>query len=96
MFCTVCGKEIAAGARFCSHCGAAVANGPAYAGTQQVRPLLRPRGNRVLGGVCAAFALTYGWELTLVRVVTVVLGVLLFPFVIIGYLAAWAFMPESR
>ena len=102
MYCTVCGKEIAQGARFCSNCGAAAAAGPGFAGTGTgfaggvpVRPLVRPRANRVLGGVCAAFALTYGWDLTLVRVLTAVGGILLPPFVVIGYLAAWVFMPEE-
>ncbi len=95
MYCSACGKELATGARFCPHCGAAVAGSPAYTSARPARPLLRSRTDRVLGGVCAAFAFTYGWDLTLVRVLTVVGTVLLPPFVLIGYLAAWMFMPEE-
>ncbi len=95
MYCSACGKEITPGARFCPFCGAPVA-APAYSSSgRPSRTLLRSRTDRVLGGVCAAFAFTYGWDLTLVRVLTVVTAVLLPPFVLIGYLAAWMFMPEE-
>lgn len=101
MYCTVCGKENAPGARFCSHCGAASATtagagtGYAYAPPAPPRPLVRPRANRMLAGVCAAFAAAYGWDLALVRVIAVFCCVLLIPFFFIGYLAAWALMPEE-
>lgn len=95
MYCTGCGKEITQGARFCSFCGTAAGNGAAYGPPRPARPLMRPRTDRMLGGVCAAFAFTYGWDLTLVRVITVVCGVVIIPFFAIGYLAAWALMPEE-
>jgi phage shock protein C len=49
----------------------------------------------MIAGVCAAFALHYGWDLNLVRVLTAVVtffsggtGVLL-------YLVAWVVIPEA-
>jgi phage shock protein C len=48
----------------------------------------------MIAGVCAGFALHYGWDLSLVRVVTalmiVLTGVGLF-----AYLAAWIIIPEA-
>jgi phage shock protein C len=48
----------------------------------------------MIAGVCSGFALHYGWDLSLVRVVTalmiVLTGVGLF-----AYLAAWIIIPEA-
>jgi phage shock protein PspC (stress-responsive transcriptional regulator) len=48
----------------------------------------------MIGGVCSGFALHYGWDLSLVRVITVLTivftGVGLFV-----YLAAWIIIPEA-
>lgn len=49
----------------------------------------------MIAGVCAGFAEHYGWDLNLVRVLTVVVtlftGVTLF-----AYLAAWIIIPEGQ
>ncbi len=95
MYCSACGKENVQGARFCSNCGAAVAGAPIYAATTPARTVFRSRRERVIAGICGGFALAYGWDLTLVRVITVVAGAVGFPFVVIAYLAAWVFMPEE-
>jgi len=91
MYCPTCGKEIQTQANFCSNCGAALA-------AQSFAPtgprILRPRSPRMIAGVCSGFALHYGWDLSLVRVVTalaiVFTGVGLFV-----YLAAWIIIPEA-
>jgi phage shock protein C len=48
----------------------------------------------MIAGVCSGFALHYGWDLSLVRVITalmiVLTGVGLF-----AYLAAWIIIPEA-
>lgn len=50
---------------------------------------------RVLGGVCAGLAARFGWDRTLVRVLTVVLT-LFAPILFAVYGLAWAFLPEHR
>lgn len=56
--------------------------------------LRRPRSGRVLGGVCAALAQRFGWDVTLVRVLAVVSIVLPGPQVLI-YLVAWLVIPNE-
>jgi len=68
MYCNYCGKAMPDDARLCPYCAAPVA-GAAPAGRQ----LVRPRQGRVIAGVCAALAQHFGWSLTLLRVVWVLL-----------------------
>ncbi len=49
----------------------------------------------MLGGVCAAFALHFGWNLDLVRVVTAVFG-LFYGVGILAYFACWIILPEEQ
>lgn len=60
-----------------------------------LRRLLRPRSPRMLGGVCAAFALHYGWNLDLVRIFTAIFG-LFYGLGILAYLACWIIIPEAQ
>ena len=54
--------------------------------------LLRPRTGRVLGGVCAALARRFGWNVTVVRVLTVASLLLPGPQLVI-YAIAWIVIP---
>jgi phage shock protein C len=54
--------------------------------------LRRPRSGRVIGGVCAALARRFGWDVTLVRVLAVVSLLLPGPQLII-YVIAWVVIP---
>lgn len=56
--------------------------------------LRRPRSGRVIGGVCAALARRFGWDLTLVRVLAVV-SILLPGPQVIAYLIAWVIIPSE-
>ncbi len=102
MHCTHCGKEILPGTRFCPSCGTPVAASttggtvpPPYP-TARLRPeLLRPRSGRMVAGVCAAFARTYGWNLTLIRILLVVLTPLHLGIGFLGYIVAWIIIPEE-
>ncbi len=58
------------------------------------RPLLRPRYDRKLAGVCAAFARAYGWDVTLVRLVLVAL-VLFGGGGVLAYIICWIAIPED-
>ncbi len=95
LFCSRCGSQLGGGARFCSACGAPVAGavGIAQGGAPMVR-LERSRNDRMLAGVCAGIAHYYGWDLTWVRVVAVVLA--FFSGVgLVGYVVLWLVMPEQ-
>jgi phage shock protein C len=54
--------------------------------------LRRPRTGRVIGGVCAALARRFGWDVTLVRVLTVASLLLPGPQLII-FVIAWIVIP---
>lgn len=56
--------------------------------------LLRPRYDRKIAGVCAAFARAYGWDLTLVRLVLVAL-VLFGGGGLLAYVICWIVIPED-
>ena len=98
MFCTQCGNKVDLSSRFCPSCGAPVnasAPPPPPPGYQPTAPrLTRPRQNRMIAGVCAAFALHYGWDLNLTRIITFL--IILFTGVgLFAYLAAWIIIPEA-
>jgi phage shock protein C len=96
MFCSKCGNQVDPSSRFCPSCGAAVNTAPPppagnYPNTGQ---LTRSRDNRMIAGVCAGFALHYGWDLNFVRIVTAL--VCIFTGVgAIAYLVAWVIIPEA-
>lgn len=93
MYCSHCGKPMEDSARFCPGCGAA-SQPVMYARQPFSGQLTRPRYPRMIAGVCAAFALHYGWDLSLVRVITALL--IVFSGVgLIVYLAAWIIIPEA-
>lgn len=56
--------------------------------------LVRPRDGRVLGGVCAGIADRFGWDRTLVRVLTV-LSILIPGPQVLAYLIAWIAIPDE-
>ncbi len=95
MFCPQCGKQIDPNSRFCSFCGTAV-NAPAASPYQQRSRLLRPRDGRMIAGVCAAFALQYGWDVAIVRIIAVLIalvsGIVLG---VVAYLVVWIIVPDA-
>ena len=104
--CVGCGESVILGARFCSVCGRSVSMAtvpppPLQTGGQVLpRPgldgLYRPREPRMIAGVCAGFALRYGWDVAIVRLV-LALGVLFgagLPLIV--YVIAWVVMPNGQ
>ena len=97
MFCPQCGKQVDPNSRFCPACGAVISSAPpppASGPYQRTSQLTRSRENRVIAGICAGFALHYGWDLNLVRIITV-LVIVLTGVGLFAYLAAWIIIPEA-
>jgi phage shock protein C len=94
MFCPQCGKQVSDNSNFCSFCGRALVY-PAAGRFYQAR-IVRPREERMVAGVLAGIALRYDWDLTLVRILFVVLVCLTSGLAAVAYLAAWVLMPDAQ
>jgi len=75
MFCTRCGIEQDEKACYCSQCGKATGNAPTSAPSTRI-PLSRPREGAKIAGVCAGFARYLDVDVTLVRILWVMLTVI--------------------
>jgi len=94
MFCTRCGIEQKDSDRFCPQCGAGSQAFPQAA--EGPRPLLMlDKRNGKIGGVCAGFARYLGVDVTLIRVLWLLL-VLGAGVGIVAYLVGWAVMPSDE
>ena len=61
------------------------------------RPLRRSKTNRWIGGVCGGLAEWLGWDVTLVRVLYVLVSVFSAAFDgILAYIIFWIIMPEDE
>jgi len=92
MFCTQCGNRVLEKDRFCAQCGAAQT---AIAVPVAARRLYRPRAGRKLGGVSLGFAYYMDVDVTMIRILLVVLTLLTGGAMLIAYLVAWIIMPEE-
>jgi len=94
MFCTRCGIQLTDTAKYCSACGAATPN----AGFQPPSPaarLSRPEEGKKIAGVCAGVARYFGLDVSLVRIVWVIVCFWP-PFVgVIAYIVCWAVIPRD-
>jgi phage shock protein C len=91
VYCQNCGTGQPDAARFCSRCGAAIPVAPV---TPQ-RSMVRPRFGRQIAGVCVALAQNYHWDVTVVRILTVLAFILSSGLVGVAYVAAWIGIPEE-
>lgn len=91
VFCQQCGTTLPETARFCSKCGTAIPIAPFTPG----KPMVRPRAGRQIAGVCLALAQTYRWDVTVVRILTVLAFIFSSGLVGVAYLAAWFGIPEE-
>jgi phage shock protein PspC (stress-responsive transcriptional regulator) len=94
MYCTYCARELAEEDRFCSACGGA-RQPRAFFNERKGVPFSRPREGKKIAGVCAGVARHFELDVTLVRIVWIVL--VFVPPVpgLIAYLACWIAMPKD-
>lgn len=92
MFCTQCGKQVAAADRFCPQCGAA--QSPSRV-PPAARRLVRPYYGRKIAGVALGFANYLDLDVTLARILWVLFTLLSGGIVLLAYLVAWILMPEE-
>jgi phage shock protein C len=96
MYCSRCGKQVDPSSRFCAACGTTVsASTPPPSGyPPNMGQLFRPLTGRMIGGVCAGFALCYRWNLTVTRIITALL-IVCTGVGALAYIAAWIIIPEE-
>ncbi len=88
MYCNYCGKAIPDDANLCPYCGVRVA----YVAAR--KRLMRSRTDRKIAGVCAGFAEYFDIDVTVVRVVWLIVA-LFGGGGILAYIIAWIVMPEE-
>jgi|SRR5690242_18657085 len=89
MYCNYCGKVIQDDASHCAYCGKRV--GAVVARTR----LVRPRSGRKIAGVCLGVAEYFDLDVTLVRVVWLIVALVPPTVGLCAYLIAWIVMPEE-
>lgn len=57
--------------------------------------IVRPRGDRKIGGVCSAFANYLGMDPTLMRILWVISAFLLLGTTIVAYFICWLIIPSE-
>ncbi len=94
MYCTRCGVELREQDRFCWQCGTAAHGDAAARPPSRPRALMLDKRNRKIAGVCAGFARYLDADVTLIRIVFLVLA-LGTGIGFIAYLVAWIVMPAD-
>jgi phage shock protein C len=94
MYCSNCGRQLEDTARYCSACGTARdADRPSSQTDSGMKRLSRSREEKKIAGVCAGVARYLEIDVTLVRILWIL--VTIFPPVpgLVAYLVCWIAMP---
>jgi len=102
MNCTNCRRDIAEASNFCYFCGVRQASAPPPPPASVAAPwigkrLMRSSTDVKVAGVCAGFAEYLGCDVTVARLLWVVLTIMPVPFFpgVIGYIVCWIVMPVA-
>lgn len=96
MFCTQCGFKLEDEDLFCAKCGSPTReDAPPRARPRRGR-LSRPMDDKKIGGVCAGFARYFDMDVTLMRVLWLVVALVTGGIGFIAYLVAWIVMPKEE
>jgi phage shock protein C len=96
MYCTKCGTELQEREIYCSQCGTATERAvqrPVEG--EQPRPLMRSRYDKKIAGVCAGVAKYLSVDVTVVRLVFLILTFIPPSIGLIAYIIAWIVMPKE-
>ncbi len=92
MYCNFCGKQIQDDAVHCAYCGRQV--GYVAAPPQKLIRPAKGSPERKIAGVCAGFAAYFDLDVTIVRVVWLIIA-LFGGGGVLAYIIAWIVMPEA-
>lgn len=95
MFCTKCGVEMEERARFCAQCGTATGRGIQQLPANTYNRMSRPRDDRKIAGVCSGLARYLGIDVSLARILFVVLAIWPVGLGFIFYIVCWIVMPND-
>jgi phage shock protein C len=96
MFCTQCGVELEPQDRYCCQCGKTTGVGSPWPARAPQRQLTLGTRDKKIGGVCAGFARYFEVDVTLVRIIWLILVFAPPGAGLIGYLLAWLIMPKDQ
>jgi phage shock protein C len=97
MYCTNCGLQLEEEDAFCARCGKPTAPAaPAVSLPRPRRRLVRITSQKKIAGVCAGVAHYFDMDVTLVRVLWLILAVVTIVPGFLVYLAAWIAMPGEE
>ena len=97
MFCTKCGVQLQDREIYCSQCGAATQRAAARPpAATDPRPLTRSVYDKKIAGVCAGVAKYLDVDVTVVRLVWLILTFIPPSFGLIVYIIAWIVMPKEQ
>ena len=96
MYCTKCGVELQDREIYCSQCGAATERAAQRVVVPaEPKPLVRSIYNKKVAGVCAGVAQYLNVDVTIVRLVWLVLTFIPPGIGLIAYIIAWIVMPKE-
>lgn len=94
MYCSACGTQLEERYAYCHHCGRPT-NPESTSPWGVPRALTRPLWARKISGVCAGFARYFDVDVTVMRIIWLVIA-LLTGIGFIAYLVAWVAMPAEE